>query len=97
MIMRQNDCVKALTKKLADRDEVTKKFRIANNSIKNIYELIKFVFVEPDEDMNELKKQITLEMENNVSLAEVMQLISRYYVHTSGSVDRSLGINTARQ
>jgi hypothetical protein len=56
MVVRQNDCVKALTKKLADRDEITKKLRIANNSIKNIYELVKFAFVDGDEDMLELKK-----------------------------------------
>jgi organic radical activating enzyme len=56
LIVRQNDCVKALTKKLADRDEITKKLRIANNSIKNIYELVKFIFIEGDEEMKELKK-----------------------------------------
>ena len=56
LIQRQNDCVKALTKKLADRDEITKKLRIANNSIKNIYELVKFTFMEGDDDLNELKK-----------------------------------------
>ena len=56
LIIRQNDCVKALTKKLADRDEVTKKLRIANNSIKNIYELVKFIFIEGDEDLKEMKK-----------------------------------------
>ena len=56
LIVRQNDCVKALTKKLADRDEITKKLRIANNSIKNIYELVKFIFIEGDEDLKEMKK-----------------------------------------
>jgi hypothetical protein len=55
MVGRQNDCVKALTMKLADRDEVSKKLRIANNSIKNIFELVKFAFVDGDEDMRELK------------------------------------------
>jgi hypothetical protein len=83
LIIRQNDCVKALTKKLADRDEITKKFRIANNSIKNIYELVKFTFIDGDEDLKALKVQISQEMENNLSLPEVMQMISRYYVHNS--------------
>lgn len=83
MVGRQNDCVKALTMKLADRDEVSKKLRIANNSIKNIFELVKFAFVDGDEDMRELKQQIIYDMENNASLAEIMQLISKYYVNNS--------------
>ena len=38
-------------------------------------------------------------MENNLSLPEVMQVISRYYVHNSmaqGSFEHSLGFNTVR-
>ena len=38
-------------------------------------------------------------MENNLSLAEIMQVISHYYVHNSfaqGSMSNSLGLNTVR-
>ena len=41
------------------------------------------MFIDGDEDMLDLKKQIGIEMENNLSLPEVMQVISKYYVHNS--------------
>jgi hypothetical protein len=72
MVARQNDCVKALAKKLADRDEVQRKFRVFSNSIKNMFDLLKFVFVEDDETMVELKNLVTTEMENNSSLNDIM-------------------------
>jgi hypothetical protein len=37
---RQNDIIKALTCKLADKTEVEKKFRLTNNDIKKLRESI---------------------------------------------------------
>ena len=36
LLIRQDDVVRALTRKLADRDETTKKFRVANYHIKRM-------------------------------------------------------------
>lgn len=50
IIARQDDIVKALTLKMADRDEMTKKLRLTNNYIKNMYELMKFSFLDETQD-----------------------------------------------
>lgn len=50
IIVRQDDIVKALTLKMADRDEMTKKLRLTNNYIKNMYELMKFSFLDETQD-----------------------------------------------
>lgn len=50
IIVRQDDIVKALTLKMADRDEMTKKLRLTNNYIKNMYELMKFSFLDESQD-----------------------------------------------
>jgi hypothetical protein len=50
IITRQDDIVKALTLKMADRDEMTKKLRLTNNYIKNMYELMKFSFLDETQD-----------------------------------------------
>ena len=50
IITRQDDIVKALTLKMADRDEMTKKLRLTNNYIKNMYELMKFSFLDESQD-----------------------------------------------
>lgn len=46
IIVRQDDIVKALTHKMADRDEMTKKLRLTNNYIKNMFDLMKFYFID---------------------------------------------------
>ena len=50
IITRQDDIVKALTLKMADRDEMIKKLRLTNNYIKNMYELMKFSFLDESQD-----------------------------------------------
>ncbi len=37
IIQRQDDIIRALSKKLADKDETKKNFRITANNIKNFY------------------------------------------------------------
>lgn len=40
VMFRQDDIIKALTKKSADRDDTLKKFRIANFHIRNIFNIL---------------------------------------------------------
>jgi len=40
LLVRQDDVVRALTKKMADRDETTRKFRLTNHHVKNVYNLL---------------------------------------------------------
>ena len=40
LLLRQDDVVRALTRKLADRDETTRKFRLTNHHVKNVYNLL---------------------------------------------------------
>ncbi len=37
IVQRQDDIIKALSKKLADKDETNKNFRITANNINNFY------------------------------------------------------------
>ena len=40
LLIRQDDVVRALTKKMADRDETVRKFRLTNHHVKNVYNLL---------------------------------------------------------
>ena len=40
VFQRQDDVVRALSRKLADRDDTTRKFRLTNHHVKNVYKLL---------------------------------------------------------
>ena len=69
LFLRQNDIIKALSKKLADRDETTKQLRIAANQTTRLYDIIKILFSN-DESIYDLKNEIQVEMKNNISISE---------------------------
>jgi hypothetical protein len=77
--------VKALTLKMADRDEMTKKLRLNNNYIKNMYELMKFSFLDESKDpMNgTLKAEITKELQYNVPLNDIVARIHQYCIQNA--------------
>ena len=63
LVGRQDDVIRALTKKLADREETIKKFRLTNNYIKNIYDVVKFMLlIEEKKASNHMLKQIRTEL-----------------------------------
>jgi len=69
MLNRQDDVVKALTKKMADRDDTVKKFRLANNNTRSIYELVKFLLlIEDKQQSNAMLRQIRAEIHADMQL-----------------------------
>mmetsp|Transcript_6792 Transcript_6792/g.10941 ORF Transcript_6792/g.10941 Transcript_6792/m.10941 type:complete len:194 (-) Transcript_6792:1179-1760(-) len=67
MLNRQDDVVKALTKKMADREETTKRFRLSNNYAKSIYDVVKFLLIIEDKvQANSLMKQIRAEIHDDL-------------------------------
>ena len=82
LYLRQNDIIKALSKKLADRDDTEKKFRLANFSTMNMFDLLKLLY-STDEDFFELQRQIIYELNSNSSLSEITQMVNRHFVHNA--------------
>ena len=88
MILRQDDIVRALTKRLADREEVNKNFRLTKNYAKSVYDLVKVVLIIEDKKnssslFKELKEDLMTYLTDDAPLNETMQLINYFCVHNS--------------
>ena len=82
LMLRQNDIIKALSKRLADRDETHKQIRLANSQTSKLYDIIKILF-SSDEDMVLLKSELQHEMNQGISISDANQMIQRHYVHSN--------------
>jgi hypothetical protein len=71
---RQNDIIKALTKKLADRDETNKQLRLAGNQTSKLYDIMKILFSN-DESIVDLKSEMLMEIQNGISISDATQMI----------------------
>lgn len=69
---------------------MNKKLRLTNNYIKNMFDLMKFCFMDENQDAmyGTLKQEIQREMSYNVPLNEIMARINQYFIQNSIHYER---------
>jgi hypothetical protein len=88
MNLRQDDIVRVLTKRLADRDEVNKSLRIVKNYSKLVFDLLKITLISEERKQSnsifrELRNTIQSLLSEDENLPDLMQKVKEFCVHNS--------------